>query len=193
MRLSEWRQRAPFKDSASAKVMAVVEQAVVVLGADRDPACWVAWGDDPNVRYLVLVPTPPGLLQINVRVNVPGEGPRAGGKLVRWSRVQLGELAVEIQGGHRLVTFQVETQVLNGVDGDADRISAFAQSLFAAADGRPGAYASPTPKRRTTAGSTAKPGGRQIAKPGGRQVAKPVAKSAAKSVPRLAAVKGSAP
>lgn len=177
MRLSEWRQSAPFKDSASAKVMAIVEQALVALGADRDPECWVAWGDDPNVRYLVFVVTPAGLLQLHVRVNVPGEGPRAGGKVVRWGRVQLGELGVEIQGGHRLITFQVETQVLNGVDAEADRISTFAQSLFAAVDGRPGAFTSPTPKRRTTAGSTAKPGGRSVAKP------------AAKPVPRLAAPK----
>ena len=103
----------------------------------RDPECWVAWGDDPTVRYLIFAPTPSGLVQLNVRVNVPGEGPRAGGKVVRWDRVQLGELGVEIQGGHRLVTFQVETQVLNGVDDVADRIAAFAQALFAAVDGRP--------------------------------------------------------
>ena len=109
----------------------------MTLGAERDPECWVAWGDDPAVRYLVLAPTPSGLVQLNVRVNVPGEGPRAGGKIVRWARVQLGELGVEIQGGHRLVTFQVETLVLNGVDEAADRVAAFAQALFAAIDGRP--------------------------------------------------------
>ena len=51
-----------------------------------------------------------GLVQVNVRVNVPGEGPRTTGKLVRWHRVQVGELSVEIQGGHRLLTFQVESQ-----------------------------------------------------------------------------------
>ena len=137
MRLSEWRGRAPAKDSVSPKVMAVVEVALVTLGAERDPECWVAWGDDPAVRYLIFAPTPGGLVQLNVRVNVPGEGPRAGGKVVRWARVQLGELGVEIQGGHRLVTFQVETQVLNGVDEAADRIASFAQALFAAVDGRP--------------------------------------------------------
>ena len=76
--------------------------------------------------------------------SVPGEGPRAGGKVVRWQRVQLGELAVEIQGGHRLVTFQVETQVLNGADAAADAIAAFAQTIFAAVDGRP----APSPARR---------------------------------------------
>ena len=73
---------------------------------------------------------------MHVRVNVPGEGPRASGKVVRWSRVQAGELAVEIQGGHRLVTFQVDTQVLTGADDVADRIADFAQALFAAIDGR---------------------------------------------------------
>ena len=136
MRFSEWRGRAPMKDSVGPKVIPVVEAALVTLGAERDPECWVAWGDDPAVRYLILAPTPSGLVQLNVRVNVPGEGPRAGGKIVRWARVQLGELGVEIQGGHRLVTFQVDTLVLNGVDEAADRVAAFAQALFAAVDGR---------------------------------------------------------
>ena len=136
MRFSEWRGRAPMKDSVGPKVIPVVEAALVTLGAERDPECWVAWGDDPAVRYLILAPTSSGLVQLNVRVNVPGEGPRAGGKIVRWSRVQLGELGVEIQGGHRLVTFQVDAQVLNGVDEAADRVAAFAQALFAAVDGR---------------------------------------------------------
>ncbi len=103
-------------------------------------------GDDPSVRYLVLAPTPAGLVQLSVRVNVAGEGPRASGKVVRWSRVQLSELGVEIQGGHRLVSFQVETHVLNGVDDTADRIAAFAQALFAAVDGRP----APAAKRVTS-------------------------------------------
>jgi hypothetical protein len=136
MRLSEWRAKAPFKNSVSPKVVAVIESALAVLGGERDPECWVVWGDDPVVRYLLLAPTPTGLIELNVRVNVPGEGPRAGGKVVRWNRVQLGELAVEIQGGHRLVTFQVETQVLSGADGVADRIAEFAVALFAAVDGR---------------------------------------------------------
>ena len=143
MRLSDWRGQAPSVDAVSPKVLAVVEAALVTLGAERDPECWVAWGDDPAVRYVIFAPTPGGLAQVGVRVNVPGEGPRAGGKVVRWGRVQLGELGVEIQGGHRLVTFQIETQVLNGVDDTADRIAAFAQALFAAVDGRPVAAADP--------------------------------------------------
>ena len=116
MRWSGWRAKAPFKDSVSPRVLAVVDAALSGLGADPDPECWVVWGDDPRSRYMLLVPTASGLVQVNVRVAVPGEGPRAGGKVVRWQRVQLGELAVEIQGGHRLVTFQVEAQVLNGAD-----------------------------------------------------------------------------
>jgi hypothetical protein len=137
MRWSGWRAKAPFKDSISPKVLAVVDAALAGLGADPDPECWVIWGDDPSSRYTLFAPTASGLVQVNVRVMVPGEGPRAGGKVVRWSRVQLGELAVEIQGGHHLVTFQVETQVLNGADAAADAIADFAQTLFAAVDGRP--------------------------------------------------------
>jgi hypothetical protein len=136
MRFSEYRAKAPVKDAVAPKVIDIVEQALSALGAERDPECWVVWGDDPAVRYLLFAPTPAGLVQVTVRVAVPGEGPRAGGKVLRWNRVQLGELAVEIQGGHRLVTFQIETQVLNGADAKAEAITAFAQVLFAAVDGR---------------------------------------------------------
>ncbi len=137
MRLSGWRARAPSRDSVAPKVFEVVEAALSALGAEPDPECWIAWGDDPATRYLVLSPTPAGLIQVNVRVNAPGEGPRAGGKVIRWNRVQLGELGVELVGGHRLVTFQIDAIVLNGSDDVADDISAFAQVLMAAVDGRP--------------------------------------------------------
>ena len=137
MRLSDWRARAPAKEAVTARVNTIVTTGLTTLGAEADPDCWIAWGDAPAVRYLVLAPIPAGLIQLNVRVNVAGEGPRASGKVVRWHRVQLGELGIELQGGHRLATFQVDTQVLTGADHVADRIAAFAQALYAAVDGRP--------------------------------------------------------
>lgn len=137
MRLSDWRARAPFADSMAPKVIEVIEPIVTALGADADPGCWIVWGDDPAARYMVFVPTGAGLLQINVRVNVPMEGPRASGKLIRWNRLSVGELAVEMADRHRLLSFQVEGQVLKGTDEDADAIAAFALELFAAIDGRP--------------------------------------------------------
>lgn len=137
MRLSDWRGRAPFQESMAPKVIEVIEPIVVALGAEADPGCWIVWGDDPAARYMVFVPTGAGLLQIAVRVNVPMEGPRASGKLIRWSRVTVGELAVEMADRHRLLSFQVEGQVLKGTDEDADAIAAFALGLFAAIDGRP--------------------------------------------------------
>jgi hypothetical protein len=185
MRLSEWRKRAPAKDSVSPNVQAIVDTALVALGAGTDPDCWVAWGDDPAVRYLLFVPTPSGLVQLNVRVNVPGEGPRASGKVVRWNRVQVGELGVEMQGGHRLISFQVESQVLNGVDAAADAIAQFAQVLFAAIDGRPAPSASATRARaktgapRSAAAATSSRAGTAAAKP-----------RAAKPTLRLTASKG---
>jgi hypothetical protein len=157
MRLSEWRSRSPYRDSTAPKVIAVLEAALEVLGAERDPECWVVWGDDPSARYLVFVPTASGLLQVNVRVNVPGEGPRAGGKLLRWNRIQLGELAVEIQGGHRMLSFQVESQVLHGVDDEADAMAIFARMLFAGVDGRPFATAAATPAGAARAKAARKP------------------------------------
>jgi hypothetical protein len=166
MRLSDWRGRAPHKDALTAKVQAVIEPVLSSLGAAPDPSCWIAWGDDPSVRYTILAPTPPGLLVVHVRVNVPQEGPRAGGKLVRWNRVQIGELALEMAGGHRLLSFQVESQVLRGSDAAADGIAAFALELYAAIDGR--AYTAPKVKALRKARTT-----KPAAKP--RSPAKPAA------------------
>ncbi len=137
MRLSDWQARAPFKESMAPKVIEVIRSVTVALGSGADPGCWIVWGDDPAARYVVFVPTAAGLLQIPVRVNVALEGPRASAKLIRWNRLSVGELALEIVDGHRLLSFQVEGQVLKGSDADADAIAAFALELFAAIDGRP--------------------------------------------------------
>ena len=136
MRLSEWQAATTHHDSMADKVLRPARAALALLGGDRDPECWIAWGDDPEARWSILVPSAAGLVQVNVRVNVPGEGPRATGKLIRWHRVQVGELSVEIQGGHRLLTFQVETHLLHGADEEADAVAVFVGSLFAAMDGR---------------------------------------------------------
>ncbi|HEV7809512.1 MAG TPA: hypothetical protein VGO64_02845 [Candidatus Limnocylindrales bacterium] len=137
MRLSEWRASAPHKDAASSKVAAVVDPILAAFGAERDPQCWVAWGEEPASRYSILVPTDAGLVVCFVRVNVPGEGPRASTKLIRWNRVSVGELGLETQAGHRLLSFQVEGTILRGVDAEADRVAAFALRIIAAIDGRP--------------------------------------------------------
>jgi hypothetical protein len=155
MRLSKWQSRAQHRDSMTAKVMAAATEALVLLGAARDPECWIVWGDDPAARYTILAPAVAGLVMVNVRVNLPGEGPRAAGKLVRWQRVQVGELAVEIQGGHRLITFQVEAQLLHGANDEADEVAAFGDSVFAAIDGRwatlPSTIALPGPSAPSSA------------------------------------------
>jgi hypothetical protein len=137
MRLSQWRAASPNREAGGAKVAAVVDPVLVAFGADRDPHCWVAWGDEPAARFAILVPTDPGLIHCFVRVNVPGEGPRATTKLIRWNRVAIGELGLETSGGHRLLSFQIEQQVLRGVDGEADDVAAFALRVIAAIDGRP--------------------------------------------------------
>jgi hypothetical protein len=138
MRLSEWPQRAPHQGSMTPKVLAVLKPVLTSLGAKADPSCWVAWGEDPAARYTVLVPIPAGLIQAVVRVHVPQEGPRASGKLIRWNRVQTGELAVETAAGHRLISFQCEGIVLRGSDDEVDTISKFALEVFAAIDRQPG-------------------------------------------------------
>ena len=137
MRLNDWSAAAPIPEAVGPKVLAVAEAALATLGAMPDSDCWVTWGDDPGVRWSLLAPTPAGLATVHVRVNVPQEGPRAAGKLVRWSRVQLGEIAVEVQGTHRVISATLEGAFLRGVDASADVVAAFLQVVCAAIDGRP--------------------------------------------------------
>lgn len=153
MRLSGWGSAAPRRESMSAKVLDAMRPVLAALGAEPDPECWLAWGDDPEQRYAVLIPTAAGLVVCHVRVNVAGEGPRASGRLVRWGRAQIGELAVENQGGHRLVTTQVEGQILRGADAEADRVAAFVLSALAVQDGRPLPATGAAPRRRSGSGA----------------------------------------
>ena len=153
MRLSEWRVKSPNKVAGGPKIAAIVDPVLRALGAEEDPHCWVVWGEDPAVRYTIFVPTGPGLIASYVRVNVSGEGPRTTAKLIRWSRVQLGELSVETQSDHRLVSFQVEQHVLHGADEKADQIGRFALELMAAVDGRE--LPPQTPSKRRPVGKKA--------------------------------------
>lgn len=137
MRLIEWSGVAPTPEAAGPKVLAVAGAALATLGATPDSDCWVSWGDDPGVRWSLFAPTPAGLVTVHVRVNVPQEGPRAAGKLVRWSRVQLGEIAVEAQGTHRIISATLEGVFMRGADANADVVAAFLQVVCAAIDGRP--------------------------------------------------------
>jgi hypothetical protein len=137
MRLSHWSAAAPIPEAVGPKVLAVAEAALATLGAMPDSDCWVTWGDDPGVRWSLFAPTPAGLVTLHVRVNVPQEGPRAAGKLVRWSRVQLGEIAVEAQGTHRMISATLEGEFMRGADVNADVVAAFLQVVCAAIDGRP--------------------------------------------------------
>ena len=150
MRLSEWRAEAPTRGPVESKVVAVLEPVLTALGAGKDPHGWAAWGDDVTTRWQYLAPTPAGLVLAFVRVNVPGEGPRASGSLVRWNRLQVGELGVEIQGGHRLLNFQLEGVLLRGQDDTADDVAEFAQAVFLAMDrtGRSADSGEEAPTRR---------------------------------------------
>jgi hypothetical protein len=137
MRLSDWRASAKPREALGPKVTEVLQSALSTLGAEDDPHAWIVWGEDPAMRYMVFVPTPPGLIVAAVRVNVPQEGPRVSAKLVRWSKLQPTELTVEARAGHRMLSFQLEQQVLKGIDGAADAIARFILVVLAAIDGRP--------------------------------------------------------
>jgi hypothetical protein len=136
MLLSEWRKTAPNRESMSNKVFAALKPVLADLGADGDPSSWVLWGDDPEFRYSVLVPTPAGLIVAAVRLGGGPEGIRVTGKLVRWGKLAVGELSVESAGGHRIVATQVEGLVLKGTDEEADQICGFVRGLLAGIDGR---------------------------------------------------------
>jgi hypothetical protein len=136
MRLSDWQASPHGQKAMTDKVAAAYRPAMAVLGTEPDPVAHVVWGDDPGVRYVILAAGEAGLVVVNVRVNVPQEGPRAAAKLVRWSRVQVGELSVEAHHGHRYVTSQVENHVLQGADEDADAIGIFVAHVLARIDGR---------------------------------------------------------
>ncbi len=135
MLLSDWRGIESHAAALTPKVVAAVEPVLTGLGAEADPDCWIVWGDDPS-RFTVLAPTPAGLVNVHVRVTVPQEGPRAGGKLIRWNHVQIGDFSVETQAGHRLLGFQLEGQLLRAVDLEVDRLSVFVLALLAVMDGR---------------------------------------------------------
>jgi hypothetical protein len=136
MLLSHWRAEGSHPTAMTPKVDAVLEPVLVGLGAGTDPDCWITWGDEPT-RWSLMAPTPAGLVFVHVRVSAPQEGPRASGKLVRWSRVQIGDYSIEMHAGHRLLSFQIENQVLHGVDDECDPLSSFILRLLATLDAHP--------------------------------------------------------
>ena len=147
MRLSEWRAKAPVRDALGPKVMAVVAPVLGILDVEADPQVWVLWGDDPGSRFTIFAPIPAGLVLVSVRIT-GATGPRAAAKIVRWSRLQLGELSVETEGPHRMISFQVESSVLRGADDTADAVGRFALVIFAAVEGRPWPPFDPSGRRR---------------------------------------------
>ena len=136
MRLSQWRKAAPTAGVMNDRVLAVVGPVLSDLGAERDPECWVAWGEDPDLRYSLLAPTLAGLITVAIRFANPEEGPRVIAKLIRWSKVSVSELGLDAGGGHRMVAVQVENMVLKGMDEEADRICDFVRILIAGVDDR---------------------------------------------------------
>jgi hypothetical protein len=136
MRLSEWRKKAPSKESLSSRVLAVLKPVLVDMGAEADAECWVAWGDDPEYRYSILAPTLAGLVSVAVRLSGPDEGPRVTARLIRWPKVAVTELGIEASGSQRIVAVQVDALVLKGVDDEADRICEFVRELIASIDDR---------------------------------------------------------
>jgi hypothetical protein len=118
------------------RVLAVIGPVLVALGAERNPECWVAWGEDPDIRYSLLAPTLAGVITLAVRFTNPEDGPRVIAKLVRWSKVAVSELSLDAGSGHRMVAVQVESLVLKGLDEEADRVCEFVRMLIAGVEDR---------------------------------------------------------
>jgi hypothetical protein len=136
MLLSEWRAAGIHPSAMTPKVDAVLAPVLEGLGAAADPDCWITWSEEPT-RWSMMTPTLGGLATIHVRVSAPQEGPRAAGKLTRWNRVQIGDYSIESHSGHHLLSFQIDSQVLRGVDDDCAPLAVFILRLLAALDGRP--------------------------------------------------------
>ena len=136
MRLSEWRRRAPAPGALEAPVLDVLVPVLADVGADPDPECWIAWGEDPEARYAILVPVPAGLVTITVRPPVGSEDARVTAKVIRWPKLSLGEFSLDAAAGRRVIVVQVEDFIIKGVDSEADRICEFMRGLVIAADGR---------------------------------------------------------
>ena len=182
MRLSEWRTRAPHKDSMTPKVAGRHRAGADRARAPRTiPSCWVVWGDDPG---RALRPPRPDRRRPAAGPG-PGqrarqEGPRARRKLIRWNRVQLGELALEMAGGHRLLGFQVEGHVLRGVGRRGRCDGRVRAGAVRAVDGRP--FTPPGLARAGATGSAARPGGTAAtAKSAAREVGRARTSGAAKT------------
>jgi len=162
MRLSGWRTKATGRDGINQKAFDAVGSILASLGAEADPHCWVTWADETGSRWSLMAPCPAGLAVLNVRPGGPGEGSRASGRLIRWGKVQVGELAAESERGHRLVMFQIEGQPIRGTDDEADGVAAFAGLALAGLEGRPlpdldgAARRAPGPKAASPAKAPAK-------------------------------------
>jgi len=160
MRLSGWRATSPVRDALGPKVVAVLEPALVTLGAEPDPHVWIVWGDDPGIRYVVMAAVPAGFVLVHVRVDVPPEGPHVTARLVRWSRVQIGEVSVESLGRDRMVlTAQVEGQVIRITGDRVAEAARFIRAVLDGADGRPlpDLDVAPTRRRRRVTPKPSKP------------------------------------
>jgi hypothetical protein len=144
------------------KVLDMVGSILVSLGSEADPHGWVMWGDETGSRWTLMAPCPAGLAVVNVRAGGLQEGARAGGRLIRWSKVQLGELAAESERGHHLVMFQIEGQPIRGTDDNAHDVAAFAGLVLAGLEGRPLPDLDLRVRRRRT--SPAKPAARPAPK-----------------------------
>lgn len=136
MRLSAWTAIAPHPAALSSEVRAVIGPVLDAIGGDADPHCLPLWGGNPDDRYTLFSLSPTGLVVSAVRVEVPGEGPRITARLVRWSRLQMGELSIETSRGHRVLTMTLENQVLRAADEEADRIAWFVRAAQATEMGR---------------------------------------------------------
>ena len=158
MRLSGWRSKAPGKDGLAQKAVDSVGAILTSLGAEADAHCWIIWGDETGSRWTLMAPCPAGLAVVNVRAGGMGEGSRASGRLIRWSKVQVGELAAESERGHRLVMFQIEGQPIRGTDDNADDVAAFAGLALAGVEGRPLPNLDVAPRRPAAKAAPSKAG-----------------------------------
>ena len=118
MRLSEWREPPRTRTPAARSWRAIVDP-VPDLARRARPTCTPGspGAREPGTRYTILVVTDPGLISL-LR---PAQRRRRGPRPAREARPlepasRRASSRIETSGSHRLLSFQIESHVLQGAD-----------------------------------------------------------------------------
>ena len=135
MQFSDWCETDEGRRRIPEPLVTLIGNAMRTLGVPLDAPAHVIWGDQPGQRFMVMLACDAGLAILGVRPSTPQEGPRVSGRLLRWSRVQVGELAIEAHHGHVQASAQMEGQVLQGLDAAGAQVAGWMAEVYRRVEG----------------------------------------------------------